>query len=233
MPKAWTTRAGCRDDARSVQAVVARGRLRRPCRVHPPFRGRRLPGSSTRRSTERRAELRRQVGTAERLNDATLACSLLRRTVRRSSRHRCRLDLDELRQQVLGNPRRRQQVLNMRSTLVATDAVPVAGGCQQMLSYSVNALLMTVRSTPLRPSGAWIRGFERVGQAVLNRGYERTSGVLAGEVLTLALKEIPMQAATSFAAENVWWEGAFGRRGCSVAVCVRDLTRGVDDVRHR
>ena len=63
-----------------------------------------------------------------------------------------------------------------------------------MLAYRVNTLLMAIRSAPRRPFGSRIRGFERVGQAVLNRGYEGTSGVLAGDVLALALKEIPVQS---------------------------------------
>jgi hypothetical protein len=62
-----------------------------------------------------------------------------------------------------------------------------------MLPYSVDTLVMTLCSAPRRPSGSRISGFERVGQAVLNRGYERTPGVLAGEVLALAFEEIPVQ----------------------------------------
>jgi hypothetical protein len=62
-----------------------------------------------------------------------------------------------------------------------------------MLPYRVHALLMALCGAPRRPSGSRISGFERVGQAVLNRGYERTPGVLAGEVPALAFEEIPMQ----------------------------------------
>ena len=53
---------------------------------------------------------------------------------------------------------------------------------------------MALCSAPRRPSGSRISGFQRVGQAVPNRGYERTPGVLAGEVLALAFEEIPVQS---------------------------------------